>query len=136
MAQAIYNNANCMGYAFGKNKWMIPHGWNIDGMEEAVQFILNHFGSRVKFYKQYSKTQGQQMIQQLPLGKTFVVLREEDKFGEDFHFVKRLPSGHWRHKRGSHSIEPVTAKWVAQKRWPMLGSLAYGNDYLVFEMQQ
>lgn len=135
MAQAVYHNANCMGYAFNKNKWMIPHGWDSGGMEEAVRFVLNHFGSKVKFYKQYSKLQGQQMVQQLPLGKTFVVLRQEDRFGEDFHFVKRLPSGHWRHKRGSQPIEPITARWVARQRWPFMAKLAYGNHYFVFEVQ-
>jgi hypothetical protein len=133
MARMFYKNANCMGYAFAKNKWLIPHGWYNGGMEDAKDFVLSHFKYRVKFYKEYKKIHGQQMIQELPLGKTFIVLRGEHQFNEDFHFVKRLPSGHWRHKPGTKVIEPITAKWVAQSEWPFIFKLTYGSSYYVFE---
>lgn len=134
MARAFYKQANCMGYAFGKNKWMIPHGWYDGGMEYAEDYIISHFKQNVQLYKRYKKTQGRQMVQELPLGRTFVVLRGEHKFNEDFHFVKRLPSGHWRQKSGTKTVKPTSAKWVAQPEWPFISRLTYGSDYYVFEL--
>jgi len=132
MAKAIFNNANCMGYAFGKNKWMIPHGWQ-ESPDETVQFIKRHFGGDVRFHKIYSANEGSRMTQELPLGKTFVVYREDTPNVDDFHFVKRLPSGHWRHKMGSRKIKPITQKSVAKREW-ISGFLNYDSPYYVFEL--
>jgi hypothetical protein len=133
MARQFYSNANCMGYAFGKNKWMIPHGWDTD-VSEGVAFIKHHFRKDIKFYKEYSANQGHQMVQQLPVGKSFVVYRQDDKYKEDFHFVKRLPTGHWRHKVGGRSIQPVPQKWVVQRAWPFIANLTYNSSFYVFEL--
>lgn len=133
MAKLFYKHANCMGYAFGKNKWMIPHGWDGD-VEEGVAFIREHLHKDITFYKEYQATQGQQMVQELPLGKSFVVYRQDNKYQEDFHFVKRLPTGHWRHKVGARAIKPVPQKWVAQRAWPFIANLTYNSSFYVFEL--
>jgi hypothetical protein len=132
MARMFYKNANCMGYAFGKNKWMIPHGWD-DDENEAIKFIQRHFSTKARFYKMYRIFEGAQMTKELPLGKTFVVYRQ-NSYGDDFHFVKRLPTGHWRHKSGHHSVKPISQKWVAQRVWNTNVGLNYENPFYVFEL--
>lgn len=135
MGKLFYKNANCMGYALGRNKWLIPHGWQ-ESWEEIEEFMYRHYSDRVRFYKQYKSREGQHMVQQLPKGRGFVVLRLNDQFYDDFHFVKRMPSGHWREKRGTRKAEPISQKAVAAKKWPMIGSMAYDSDYYVFEVVQ
>jgi hypothetical protein len=132
MAKQFYAQANCMGYAFNKNKWMIPHGWDHD-TSEAINFIKTHFKHKAKFYKMYQISEGVRMTKELPLGKTFVVYRQ-NSYGDDFHFVKRLPTGHWRHKMGNRKIQPIAQKWVAQRVWSTNSFLNYDNPFYVFEL--
>jgi hypothetical protein len=132
MARQFYSNANCMGYAFGKNKWMIPHGWD-DDENEAIKFIKTHFNKKTRFHKMYQIFEGTKMTQELPLGKTFVVYRQ-NAYDDDFHFVKRLPTGHWRHKMGNRRIRPIKQKWVAQRVWQANEFLKYDSPFYVFEL--
>ena len=136
MARQFYNNANCMGYAFGKNKWAIPHGW-YESLSDGVDFVKRHFAYKATFYAEYDKEEGHKLTE-LPLGKSFIVMRVSEYYNDeyefmeydDFHFIRRLPTGHWRHKPGRRRIVPISQKIVVKEQWPN----DYNSNFFVFEL--
>jgi hypothetical protein len=119
---AKYWDANCMGYALKRNRWVLPYArneifqWTKENWEDRIYEMVYNFGWRL--------VDKNQMVD----GKTYVAFR----WGKtDFHFMVRMPSGHWRHKQGMSDAKAVSRKEVFADTWSY-GK--YNSQLYIFEV--
>ena len=116
---------NCFGYAVNIPRWLLVGSYcsDYDDNSSNLAFIEEEAYKRFKL-KPVSK-------KDMVLGKTYVAYRY---CARDFHFMKRLPSGHWRHKQGSFPVAPISQKKVFAKGWVREDGVVYNSKLYLFEV--
>lgn len=129
---------NCYGYAIGIPRWLIVRHWeSLDDLfwpppiGHAKSELLNSLSGKnsAKWLELKNPHWRRVRKSELQLGRTYIAYR----FGaRDFHFCVRLPSGHWRHKRGTHPPVAISQKevlnspyWVNFRGKPIYTSKVY-----------
>lgn len=109
-----WSNANCYGYAVNSNEWLrfVDRNWS--------SLFIDHL-----YERGYKLTKRSEMT----LGKEYIAFRYGS---DDFHFMKRSPSGHWSHKRGSLRPETLSEKQVFSDVW-VNGGVHYNSSIYLFE---
>jgi hypothetical protein len=116
-----YFDANCMGYALKKNKWIKPYTEDEDFEWYEEEWIDKVFWMIKKFkWLPIDKDD-------MKLGKKYIAFRWSDS---DFHFMVRLETGHWRHKPGWNKVESISTKKVFANAWPG----GYDSNLYLFEV--
>ena len=120
-----YNN--CFGYAVNIPKWLSVEDYldeDYYGDELFESFIHENAYQKLNLKKVNKKD--------MVLGKTYVAYRYCRR---DFHFMKRLPTGHWRHKQGMFPVTAISQKEVFDKRgWLRTDGVRYNSRLYLFEV--
>lgn len=119
-----YNRANCMGYALRINEWLAPYSRDFGDRMEAFS-TEDMVAVLIDEYKLTPVTKGQMV-----LGKEYVAFR---RGFEDFHFVRRLPTGQWKHKQGRTKITDIKKTEVFNDYWSYDGPREYKSKLYIFE---
>ena len=121
-----YHN-NCFGYAVNIPRWLL-----------VEDYLQTHCDTQTETYIQFILDKGYEKFNLKPvskkdmvLGKTYVAYRY---YRDDFHFMKRLPSGHWRHKQGGQPVAPISQKDVLNGGWVRSDGAVYNSKLYLFEV--
>lgn len=90
---------NCFGYAFGIPQWLLVSDYS-DSYQDFVSFFLS-------LGKPVTKKEMQQ-------GKEYIAYKY---CAQDFHFMRREKTGHWRHKMGWSNVQTISQKDVFAPIW-------------------
>lgn len=120
MAKKQWSQANCMGYALNKNRWMKIPNWENRTTLDIALWLEKQFNLKM--------VNRSQMV----LGKEYIVFRRSQ---QDFHFMRRSKEGHWRHKPGGNYVRPISEKEVFASQWVSNPWLYYNSTPYIFEVQ-
>jgi hypothetical protein len=119
---------NCFGYAVNIPKWLLVGDYTQGDTHDYtshLDFILDKGYERFNL-KPVSK-------KDMVLGKTYVAYRY---CANDFHFMKRLPTGHWRHKQGGSPVAAISQKNVLNDGWVREDGVVYNSKLYLFEVME
>lgn len=109
---------NCYSYAA-----KYPHDWLQVDAWYSRENIIEELLERNPNWRPVTKSD-------LVLGKEYVAFR----YGQDdFHFMRRTKTGHWRHKCGSGMVKSVSQKEVFDREW--IYAATYNSKLYLFEVE-
>ena len=129
MGKRWSRKSNCYGYAMNINRWLVLNSFEF-GSHSRVNEVAAECNKELLEEFSNLKPVSREDMQ---LGKEYVAMRIGP---EDFHFMKRLKTGHWRHKQGYLPVEAISERKVFDPRgWYARGLNIYSSNVYIYEIE-